>query len=128
MRYDGRQRWHWHDGGVWHTQPTQILFQPRTPLKAVEAYLADLGNDDLEVAEIMVFDNNSYAIVVEESTGIGAFELLVDPATKAVYPEYGPNMMWNLKYGMHAGSGFGGGMMGGYGDNDSGECPKSQLR
>lgn len=39
-------------------------------------------------------------------------EVLVDPATQAVYPEMGPNMMWNLKYGMM--SGFGGyGMMGG---------------
>ncbi|HSG25248.1 MAG TPA: hypothetical protein VLA32_03960 [Anaerolineales bacterium] len=82
-------------------------------LEAVEAYLSDFGNDDLAVAEIMVFENNSYAIVKEESTGIGAFELLIDPATKNVFPEYGPNMMWNLKYGMHAGSGFSGhGMMG----------------
>jgi hypothetical protein len=36
--------------------------------------------------------------VVEKSTGIGAFELLVDPATLVVYPEHGPNMMWNQKY------------------------------
>ena len=83
-------------------------------LEAVEAYLNDLGNDDLVVAEIMVFESNSYAIVKEESTGIGAFELLIDPATKTVFPEYGPNMMWNLKYGMHAGGDFGShGMMGG---------------
>lgn len=70
-------------------------------LEAVEAYLAQFETTDLVVAEIMVFDNNSYAIIKEESTGFGAFELLVDPASKAVYPEYGPNMMWNLKYGMH---------------------------
>jgi len=82
-------------------------------LDAVEAYLADLGYDDLEVEEIMVFEYNSYAIVKEASTGIGAFELLVDPETQSVFPEYGPNMMWNLKYGMHAGNQFGGGMMGG---------------
>jgi len=102
-------------------------------LAAVETYLDSYGNEDLVIAEIMVFDNNSYAIVKEESTGIGAFELLIDPATKAVFPEYGPNMMWNLKYGMHAGSGFGGpgmmgggmmggGMMGGYSFNN-GELP-----
>ena len=77
----------------------------------VEAYLASFGDDGLAIEEIMIFDNNAYAIIVEESTGIGAFELLVDPVTKAVFPEYGPNMMWNLKYGMM--SGFGGyGMMG----------------
>jgi len=75
---------------------------------AVERYLAAIGNDDLGLEEIMIFDNHAYAIVVEESTGIGAFELLIDPVTLAVYPEHGPNMMWNLKYGMM--SGYGGGM------------------
>lgn len=58
----------------------------------------------------MIFDDNVYAIIREESTGIGAFELLVDPATKEVFPEYGPNMMWNLKYGMMGGN-VGAGMM-----------------
>jgi hypothetical protein len=79
--------------------------------QAVEAYLQDLGNPDLELKEIMIFDNNAYARIVEKSTGIGAMELLVDPISKEVFPEFGPNMMWNLKYG-HMGS-FGG-MMGGY--------------
>lgn len=79
--------------------------------QAVEDYLSSFGNDDLAIKEIMTFDNNAYAIITEKSTGVGAFELLVDPVTQAVYPEYGPNMMWNLKYGMM--SGFGGyGMMG----------------
>jgi hypothetical protein len=79
--------------------------------QAVEAYLQDINNPDLEISEIMIFDNNAYAIVIEKSTGIGAMELLVDPATLAVYPEYGPNMMWNLKYGHMR---TGGGMMGGF--------------
>ena len=79
--------------------------------QAVESYLSSFDNQDLVIEEIMTFDNNAYAIIVEESTGVGAFELLVDPVTKAVFPEYGPNMMWNLKYGMM--SEFGGyGMMG----------------
>lgn len=74
--------------------------------KAVEEYLAYYSNEDLALKEIMVFDNNSYAIITEKSTGIGAFELLVDPVAKTAYPEYGPNMMWNLKYGMHSGYGM----------------------
>jgi hypothetical protein len=83
--------------------------------QAVQDYLAYYGNDDLTIKEIMVFDNNSYAIISEKSTGIGAFELLVDPESKTAYPEYGPNMMWNLKYGMHSGYGMMGGcMMGNY--------------
>ncbi len=87
--------------------------------EAVESYLDQFNNEDLVIEEIMIFDNNAYAIIVEESTGIGAFELLVNPVTKAVYPEYGPNMMWNLKYGMMSGAGgygmMGSGMMGGTG-------------
>lgn len=78
---------------------------------AAEKYLANLNNSDLEIAEIMIFDNNGYVIVKEASTGIGAFELLVDPNSQAAYPEHGPNMMWNLKYsGLNHNN-----MMGGYG-------------
>ena len=88
---------------------------------AAEKYLANLNNPDLEIAEIMVFDNNSYVLVKESNTGIGAFELLVDPISQVAYPEHGPNMMWNLKYSglnheyMMGGNGYGmmgNGMMG----------------
>jgi hypothetical protein len=84
---------------------------------AVEKYLANLNNSDLEIAEIMIFDNNGYVIVKESSTGIGAFELLVDPVSQTAYPEHGPNMMWNLKYsGLNHDNMMNGGMMGGYGN------------
>ena len=94
---------------------------------AAGTYLGTLNNSDLVISEIMVFDNNAYVVVTEKSTGLGAFELLVDPSSQVAYPEYGPNMMWNLKYGglnrqnMMGGRGGmmggrnGGGMMGGYG-------------
>jgi hypothetical protein len=92
--------------------------EPLTLAEAEEAlndYLAALGNDDLSLGEIMIFDNQAYAEIVEVSTGIGAMEVLVDPVTRAVYPEHGPNMMWNLKYSPMAGSGMMGGMVGWYG-------------
>lgn len=85
---------------------------------ASEKYLTNLNNPDLKIAEIMVFDNNAYVAVKESDTGIGAFELLVDPSTQVAYPEMGPNMMWNLKYGgLNHQSMMGGygGMMRGYG-------------
>jgi hypothetical protein len=61
-------------------------------------------------------------------------EVLVDPVTQAVYPEMGPNMMWNLKYGMMTGAGMmgsqmpgrmsGPGMMGSFDQTDiSAEMP-----
>jgi hypothetical protein len=78
---------------------------------AAETYIKNSGLDGLEVGEIMIFDNNAYAIVMEKSTGMGAFELLADSGTQVAYPEYGPNMMWNLKYGGMSR----GGMMGGRG-------------
>lgn len=64
---------------------------------SVQKYL--VGNADLKLAEVMEFDNHFYAEVEEKSTGIHAFELLVDKYTGAITPEMGPNMMWNTKYG-----------------------------
>lgn len=69
--------------------------------QAVERYLTGFGLSNLEIAELMEFEYNFYAIVRERDTGIGAMELLVDKWTGAVGPEMGPNMMWNSKYGMH---------------------------
>jgi hypothetical protein len=80
-------------------------------VEAVEQYLAAYGNPDLALAEVMEFSNNFYAEVEEQSTGIHAFELLINPYTGVIYPEPGPNMMWNTRYG-HMGSR--GGMMGGW--------------
>jgi hypothetical protein len=76
--------------------------------EAVQAYLDDIDYEDLEIAELMEFERNFYAIVAEPDTGVGAMEILVDRETGSVGPEPGPNMMWNAKYGMHRG----GGMMG----------------
>ena len=94
------------------------LIRPRgssaaiTPDQAVESArqsLASYGNPDLVLAEVMEFSDNFYAEVKEKSTGIHAFELLIDRYTGVVSPEPGPNMMWNTRYG-HMG-----GMMGGWG-------------
>ena len=87
---------------------------------AAEKYLANLDNSDLKIAEVMIFDNNAYVVVKEASTGNGAFELLVDSGSELAYPEHGPNMMWNLKYGglnHQYMMGNNGGMMGMMGGN-----------
>ena len=76
-------------------------------IQAAQGYVARFGNPDLALEEVMEFECNFYFIVQERSTGIGAFELLVSRFNGAVFPEPGPNMMWNTKYG-HMG-----GMMGG---------------
>ena len=66
---------------------------------AAEKYIQTLNIQGLETGEVMIFDNNAYVIVKETETSLGTFELLVDPTSQVAYPEFGPNMMWNLKYG-----------------------------
>jgi len=81
---------------------------------AAQQYLKNYNNADLALAEMMEFDNNFYAVVADKGTGTDAFEVLVNRYTGVVYPEPGPNMMWNTKYGHMAGfGGMMGGMMGG---------------
>ncbi len=72
-------------------------------LEIVEDYLRERHDPDLEVTEIMEFSYNFYVEFAEKSTGLHAFEALIDPYTGDLYPEPGPNMMWNTKYGMMSG-------------------------
>lgn len=97
------------------------LFTPQSiGLDAAEGvarrYQAQFGDPDIAIDEIMEFELNYYVIYYEKSTGIGAFEMLIDKSTGNIFPEYGPNMMWNLKYGM-------GGMMGGWRTPPSAQMP-----
>jgi hypothetical protein len=100
-------------GGYGWTNGTSSNVAPLTvdqAKQAAEKYIQSLNIQGLEIGEVMIFNNNAYVAVKETETGLGAFELLVDPVSQVAYPEYGPNMMWNLKYG-----GFNhGGMMSGY--------------
>ena len=79
---------------------------PDQILADVENYLEGYGNN-LQVADIFVFTDADYYVSVEEKdTGRGAIELLVNPYTGQIYPEPGPNMMWNEKYSMMMGDSF----------------------
>ncbi len=77
-----------------------------------ERYLNSIDDQDLAIAEVMEFEKNFYVVYNEMSTRIGAFEMLIDKETGRIFPEYGPNMMWNTKYGHHGDMGSGM-MMGG---------------
>jgi hypothetical protein len=86
-----------------------------------DKYLESLNDPDLAIGEIMEFEYNFYVVYYEKSTGIGAFEMLIDKETGRIFPEYGPNMMWNTKYGHSGMMGSSGGMMGGYTQPPSGD-------
>ena len=82
----------------------------RLPLDQIVArarqYAADTAQN-LDVAEVMEFSNNFYAVIREKDTGRGAFEILLDPYSGTITAEPGPNIMWNAKYG-HMGGWAGG--------------------
>jgi hypothetical protein len=67
-----------------------------------ELFAGDLGGE-LQVGEIMEFENHYYADLLD-ADGAGVTEVLVDPRTGVVRPEYGPAMMWNTRYGMAGGA------------------------
>jgi len=117
-------------GGMMGMMGGGMMFNPNSPFYAapepltlaeaidtLNAYVTGLNDSNLAVGEVMIFDNHAYAEIIEKDSGIGVMEVLVDPTTQTVYPEMGPNMMWNLKYGMMSGFGrYGmmGMMMGGF--------------
>ncbi|MCL5985766.1 MAG: hypothetical protein M1371_04280 [Actinobacteria bacterium] len=104
-------------GGGWgnynpNTNPDAEPITIDQAADAVRLYLNGYGGK-LFLTEVMNFAWNFYAEVEEEDTGIHAMELLIDKYTGRVFPEIGPNMMWNTKYG-HMVS-----MMGNYNGGDS---------
>jgi hypothetical protein len=92
--------------GGWYQYPGSRIGADAAT-KVVQDYLATANNPNLVIGEEMEFQYNYYFEIKEKDTGTGAFELLVDPYNGALYPEPGPNMMWNTKYGMMMGTSFG---------------------
>jgi hypothetical protein len=68
-----------------------------------QKYVTSIGNTNLEVKHVEEYTNNFYVQVNDKNTGTGAFELLINKYTGSIYPEMGPNMMWNTQYGMMRG-------------------------
>jgi hypothetical protein len=67
--------------------------------RRAEGFAARYGQG-VKIRDFMVFTENFYLQVVDAKTGAGLAELLVDRYTGVVQPEYGPNMMWNSRFGM----------------------------
>ena len=55
--------------------------------KIANNYLESLNNPDIAIDEIMEFEQNFYVVYYEKSTGIGAFEMLIDKETERIFPE-----------------------------------------
>lgn len=66
--------------------------------RIVGKYLVGLQIPDLAIDEVQVYESNTFARIVEKNTGMGAFEVLIDPWTLMVYPTPGATITWNRKY------------------------------
>jgi predicted small secreted protein len=86
-----------------NTETTEAPLTIETAEAIAQQYVTQLNSPDLAVREVEEYTQNFYVQIYEKSTGIGAFELLIDKYTGSVLPEQGPNMMWNTKYRMHSG-------------------------
>ena len=113
----------WMGGGCWNdslydsTSVNGIIGEADVEAIA-ERYVSAYRLQDLEIEEIMEFDNHYYVEVEESSSGRYAFEFLIDRNTGRATPEPGPNMMWNLKYGhMSQGMMGMGGIFSGFGND-----------
>ena len=106
--------WGW--GGYGYAPNATAISLDQAVTRA-QQYVAALNNSDLALSEVEEYSDNFYGVVKEKGTGIDAFQILVDKYTGAVYPEPGPNMMWNTKYSPMAR------MMGGFWFN----APSAQM-
>jgi hypothetical protein len=113
MMGSGGKAQHWYVQG---SGPVSDIAAARTQ---AQKFADRLG---LKTAEVMQFTNNFY-VRLDDKSGHGATEVLVDPKTGSVTVEYGPAMMWNTAYGMMSGTSragmTGGGSTGMMGGNSS---------
>lgn len=107
----------WHGGGMgfggtggawchgeWSSAATSGTALSDEQARAVaERFVTVAGSTELELADLMVFDNHFYGQAREVATGRYAYEFLIDRFSGRSSLEPGPNMMWNEKYGHMSG-------------------------
>ncbi len=91
---------------AWYTDGTGSVRDIAAARAHAKRFADRLG---LKTAEVMQFSNNFY-VRLDDKSGHGATEVLVDASNGDVTLEYGPAMMWNTRYGMMTRT-SGGGMM-----------------
>ncbi|AKB81948.1 hypothetical protein MSBR3_1370 [Methanosarcina barkeri 3] len=67
-------------------------------LKNIESFASQYGSN-IQVEDFMVFSGNYYAVLKDTNSSQNIAEVLVDRYSGSAYPEPGPNMMWNTRFG-----------------------------
>ena len=102
-------------GFLAQTFPVNITDQQA--FNAVKDIMNDgfFGGADFHPGDEIIKFRNGWEIEVLDAQGAVVFEFIVDPSNGNVFPEMGPNMMWNTRFGMGGQGMIGGGMMGQWG-------------
>jgi len=61
--------------------------------------LAQQYGSNMGIEDFMAFSSNYYGVVKDAGSNQNIAEVLVDRYSGSAYPEPGPNMMWNTRYG-----------------------------
>ncbi|KJR99757.1 MAG: hypothetical protein VR68_08515 [Peptococcaceae bacterium BRH_c4a] len=82
--------------GIVDSQTYQAVDEVKAK-ELINGYITELNIEGISPAEMMEFENHFY-VELKEDGGKYSHELIVDKGTGLIYPERGPNMMWNIKY------------------------------
>jgi len=97
-------------GGYYQKVPTVLTHTQAE--QVANTFLASLNNSSLAIGDFDEYSYNYYLSIVDNHTGKGVLEVLIDRFTGSVYPEP-QSMMWNTAYGGISRMMGGSGMMGG---------------
>lgn len=67
-------------------------------LRNMQSFATQYG-PNMKIEDFMAFSSNYYAVLNNTTSGESIAEILVDRYSGATYPEPGPNMMWNTRFG-----------------------------
>lgn len=67
-------------------------------LKNMQSFATQYG-PNVKIKDAMSFSSNYYAVLNDTASNQDIAEILVDRYSGATYPEPGPNMMWNTRFG-----------------------------
>lgn len=67
-------------------------------LRNMQSFAQQYGSE-IKVEDFMAFSSNYYGVMKDASSNQYIAEVIVDRYSGSAYPEPGPNMMWNTRYG-----------------------------
>ena len=68
-------------------------------LRNMQNFARQYCGSNIKIEDFMAFSNNYYAVLKDANSSQNIAEVLVDRYSGSTYPEPGPNMMWNTRYG-----------------------------